>query len=54
MITFARKGIINTIMKSIEYAAPQCESCQARCDELLCTSVENGTIENVEYTDWII
>ena len=38
----------------IKYAAPRCELCEALWKELLCTSVKDGAIENVDYEDWII
>lgn len=41
-------------MKNIRYAAPWCELCDARWEELLCASVEDGAIENVEFEDWVI
>ncbi|MBQ6556475.1 MAG: hypothetical protein IJL86_02900 [Bacteroidales bacterium] len=40
--------------KRTKYAAPQCELCDARWKELLCASVEDGAIENVEFEDWVI
>lgn len=41
-------------MKYLKYAAPQCELSEARWEELLCASVEDGAIENVEFEDWVI
>ena len=41
-------------MKYIQYAAPQCELSEALWKELLCVSVKDGAIENVDYEEWVI